>query len=443
MKVSENGRYIKDDNGGAFFYLADTAWKLFFETSYDEAKRYLANRKEKGFTVIMPVLLCEYKGIHIRDIRTRSGIPPLSDIGNVVPNEDFFGFAEKIIEYGAGLGLAFALLPTWGQFVYNKRGPGYDSVIFDKEKIRRYGKYVSDRFARYPVIWVVGGDLPMVNDEVKEIWRNLAFGVREGRGGDKPITYHPTGFPESSSAHFHNEEWLSFNMHQTSTIHDYENYAMVREDYLKTPAKPVLDGETQYENSHESFSPPMVGRKVNSRQIRRSAYNSILSGACGHTYGCRDVWSFNRPEEGIRGDPLDVSLYWENAMDLEGSWQMGIMRSFFEKYRFNDLVPDFENKIIPHNYVKRGGPGANIPAAMEKNGKYCIAYVPDQMDIVITLSPLKGTKAELKWFNPRTGTFHFIGRCEGPEIRVPAPAYSGEDWILIAESLDCPAGTPR
>ena len=57
MKVSTNGRYIVDDEGDPFFYLADTAWALLYRPTREEVDLYLRNRRDKGFTVVMPVVL--------------------------------------------------------------------------------------------------------------------------------------------------------------------------------------------------------------------------------------------------------------------------------------------------------------------------------------------------------------------------------------------------
>ena len=41
MKVIPNGRYLVDDEGNPFFYLADTAWALFYKTTRGSADLYL------------------------------------------------------------------------------------------------------------------------------------------------------------------------------------------------------------------------------------------------------------------------------------------------------------------------------------------------------------------------------------------------------------------
>ena len=60
----------------------------------------------------------------------------------------------------------------------------------------------------------MGGDRNIANDEVLEIWRAMAAGIKKGDEGKHLITYHPRG-NSSSSKSLHNEEWLDFNMYQS------------------------------------------------------------------------------------------------------------------------------------------------------------------------------------------------------------------------------------
>ena len=52
LKVSENGHYLEHEDGTAFFWLGDTAWRLA-SLKPEDIKRYLINRKEKGFNIIL------------------------------------------------------------------------------------------------------------------------------------------------------------------------------------------------------------------------------------------------------------------------------------------------------------------------------------------------------------------------------------------------------
>ena len=63
LSVSSNHRYLVDEQGRPFFYLADTAWELFHRLTREEADMYLDDRARKGFTAIQAVAIAELDGI--------------------------------------------------------------------------------------------------------------------------------------------------------------------------------------------------------------------------------------------------------------------------------------------------------------------------------------------------------------------------------------------
>ena len=52
VKVSENGRYIVDQNDHPVFWLGTTQWQIFREYNLDEARTIIENVKSKGFVFI-------------------------------------------------------------------------------------------------------------------------------------------------------------------------------------------------------------------------------------------------------------------------------------------------------------------------------------------------------------------------------------------------------
>jgi hypothetical protein len=52
LKVSDNGRFLIQQDGRPFFWLGDTAWELFHRLSREDGDHYLKDRAAKGFTVI-------------------------------------------------------------------------------------------------------------------------------------------------------------------------------------------------------------------------------------------------------------------------------------------------------------------------------------------------------------------------------------------------------
>jgi hypothetical protein len=258
----------------------------------------------------------------------------------------------------------------------------------------------------------------------------MAEGLDAGDGGRNPMTYHPCGV-YSSSAFFHDEPWLDFNMMQTTTRWDLDNYALILADYGREPVKPVLDGETRYEDSYERFGAvPRHGRRIPAHQVRKAAYNAMLSGAAGHTYGCRDVWFFHVPT----GEPArkDVKTHWRQAMDFPGAWQMGHLRSLLTRYPWHGLVPDGQGQIVVHGC---GSGGTYTPAARAADGAFLLIYVPERMPVWVD-TRLPGSEAvTVRWFDPRTGQYRWDSRrpvAAAERFDTPNDG-CGPDWVLVVE----------
>ena len=91
LMVSENKRFLQFQDGTPFFYLGDTGWELFHRLTYDEAEKYLENRRQKGFTVIQAVILAELDGLNTPN---RNGERPFINNDPTKPNEKYFLFVE-------------------------------------------------------------------------------------------------------------------------------------------------------------------------------------------------------------------------------------------------------------------------------------------------------------------------------------------------------------
>jgi hypothetical protein len=453
VRVSANRRHLVHD-GRPFFYLADTAWKLLTGPTEEEARHYLRVRREQGFTVIMPVLATE---------RTRGEEAERSaflDDDPDRPDEAFFARVDRLVEYANRLGLWMALLPAWGSYV---GGNERDRPVLDPENARRYGAYLGRRYGERDVIWVIGGDRRVGSEREAAVWRALARGVREGDGGEHVMTFHPPGLQGGghSSRWFHEEEWLDFNLLQTGVRFLEEDLCgHYLADYNRQPPKPFLDGETRYENSHRNFSLPRpMGPKITAYHVRQAAYYAMLCGAAGHTYGCRDVWSFYVPSDAPPTRCVDTD--WRQALHLPGARQLRHWRALFEGLPWYRLVPDQPDlahreggapgsrgagrwaqafgqqtgsgRLLTHG-AWDGTANLSTPAALAEDGSVALVYLPLPMPVWIDLTQIAGDAVEAIWFDPRTGEERYVGRYTEraePVRFFPPGDESAPDWALV------------
>jgi hypothetical protein len=282
LQITPNRRFLQYADGTPFFYLGDTAWELFHRLTLAEADRYLTNRAAKGFTVIQAVALAELEGLTTPNA---NGDIPFHDQDPTRPNEAYFRHVDAIVARANELGLFIGLLPTWG--AYWRQSGWNANPIFTPESAYSYGQFLGERYRDSGLIWILGGDRNVTNDEELAIITSLAAGLTAGDGGSHLKTFHPIG-PGRSAELFPDAAWLDFHMCQSSHgAHDHDNGLFIEADYALTPIKPTLDGEPRYETIPVGFYFQNYNRydRFDAYDVRQAAYWALLAGACGHTYG--------------------------------------------------------------------------------------------------------------------------------------------------------------
>ena len=434
LKVSDNKRFLVTTNGKPFFYLGDTAWELFHRLNREEADRYLKNRADKGFTVIQAVALAELDGVNTPNAY---GYRPLLNNDPTTPDvkegaaNDYWDQVDYIVKKAEALGLYIGFLPTWGDKWNRGRGAGPE--IFNLNNAETYSAWLGKRYKDAPnIIWILGGDRALETETHKEIIRAMARGLRKGDGGAHLMTLHPRG-GEGSSAHFHNDDWLDFNMRQNGHVPEFNpRYENTRVDYDRTPIKPVIDGEPIYEDHPISFNAKLLGHSV-AADVRRPLYWDLFTGACGHTYGHHSVWQMWQPGRPPINNPL---MPWFEAIDQPGAAQMQHGRHLIESRPFLTRIPD--DSVIVTADPASSVPGAGAKryvATRDSEGSYAMVYVPTGRPFKVKMDKITGGKVKAWWFNPRTGKATLIGEFANAGERQFMPPEPGEnlDWVLVLD----------
>jgi hypothetical protein len=424
LKVSDNQRFLVYEDGSPFFYLGDTAWELFHRLNREEADQYLQNRAEKGFTVIQAVALAQLGGLNDPN---PYGHTPLRNNDPTRPNNDYFDHVDYIVNKANELGLIVGILPTWGSKW--KEGRGEESGIFTPENARTYGQWLGERYRDADLIWILGGDENIQQQEEADIITAMAEGLREGDGGAHLITYHPRG-PGLSSDFFHDAEWLDFNMFQSShAARDHDNGLYTRNDYQLKPVKPTLDGEPRYEGIVVGFyfQDAQKDLRFDDYDARQAAYWSLLEGACGHTYGHNSIWQMWAPG---RTPVLGAQSPWYEALDHAGSFQMRHVRNLFESRPYQTLEPRPDFLL--------DGPmsgGAKVKVARARDGSFAFVYSPRGEQFTIDQAMINSDEVRAYWYDPRYGTSSFIheGDNTGPQTFTPPSSGRGQDWMLVLD----------
>jgi hypothetical protein len=432
LKISANKRFFSTADGKPFFWLGDTGWLLFIKCKREDALQYLDDRKQKGYNVIQVMLVHDINlgvnaygdsSLHNKDV-SKPVITP--DKSFEKPAEyDFWDHVDYIIDEAAKRGIYMALVPVWGGNIKHV------SVV----QAKTYAAFLANRYKnKSNIIWLNGGDIK--GGDALDKWNAIG---RTIRSIDKNhlITFHPRG-RNSSSAWFHNESWMDFNMFQSGhrsyvqdtssneTLHYGEdNWKYVNDDYKLKPVKPTFDGEPSYEDIpyglHEANQPYWKDY-----EIRRYAYWSVFAGACGFTYGHNSVMQFYTP--GDSGISFFPKIKWQDGLKAQGAGQMQHLKKLILSKGYYERVPAQELVIDNGKRYER--------VAATKGKDYALFYVYNGRKFKIATNKLKFNTSKASWFNPRTGEKEIITEHKNTTINnydPPGEKENGNDWVLILE----------
>lgn len=421
--ISSNHRYLLKD-GNPFYWLGDTGWELFHRLTKEESDQYLKRRSSQGFTVIQAVVLAEMDGLHTPNA---NGDKPLIDDDPAKPNEAYFKQVDYVVDKANEYNLNIAMLPTWADKI-NKGTWGKGPEIFNTGNAKIYGKWIGNRYkSKTNIIWVLGGDRNPRDEKDVAIWNAMGEGIMEATNNKAIITYHPQPCDSGSATWFHHEAWLAFNMFQNGHCRDLDVYDKIQLAYNLQLAKPVIDGESLYEDHPVCFNAKDLG-KSSAYDVRKYAYLDVFAGAFGNTYGCHDIWQmYSSKYESVNG----AAILWQDAMNLPGANQMQYVRKLIESHPMLERVPD--QSLIEENNL---APSERIQAT--RGNDYAFIYTSEGKSFTVFLNKISGKTLHAYWYNPRDGKTSDTGNIknDGTKKFTPPSSGYGQDWVLVIDNAE-------
>ena len=436
VQASADGHFLETEYGEPFFWLGDTAWELFHRLNREEAARYFADRQEKRFTVIQAVVLAEFDGLNTPNAY---GERPLLDKDPTRPNGAYFAYVDELVQMAANHDLYVGLLPTWGDKVTQMWGVG--PMVFDRQNAHAYGRFLGERYRdQTNLIWILGGDRPPVrdDDDWRPVWRAMAAGIEEGTGGVTLMTYHPAGGPVSTAAWLQEETWLDIHMMQSGHNggRDVPVWDCITSDYARTPARPTLDGEPNYEDHPVSPWPtwdPTNGY-FRDHDVRKQLYRSVFAGGCGVTYGNHSIWQFACERHGAINH---AERDWSSALDRPGAAQVCHLRALMESRPYFTRVPDQSILVSAE-----GERAHHVRATRDRAGSYAFVYLPLALPVTVKLEVISGDLVQAWWYVPCTGEAIAIDQFSAKGTKTFTPPGYHPDWVLVLDDAACDFSAP-
>jgi hypothetical protein len=409
LKVSDNKRYLVDQQGRPFFVMGDTPW-FIQKQKIEDVRMLMDDRIAKGFNTLFLELLDDAR-IPPIDAQGNTAFNPETDITK--PVEPFWAYAEQVLDEAEKRGLFVIHNSIWFG-----AGKGLWMHHVTPENCRVYGEFLAKRFARFRnVMWMHVADR---NPDAR-----LAASARELAGAFDRLAPHQLQTAHldhefASATYFNDDAWLDVNLAYTYGA----AYLHVLPEYQRSkPVRPVIFGETGYEdepNAIHLLPDAKQGDLWTPYRIRRNAWWGVLSGAPGYCAGTR-LWRWERN--------------WREVMHAASTRQAPYLLKAMEAGRWWRLAPDVKHEFITAGFGewKQADYAA---AALADDGSFAVVYVPSVRTFTVDLGRVSG-QAATRWFDPASGEFKRVdgspfanaGRIEfTPSARNSA---GQGDWALV------------
>ena len=430
LRVSTDHHHLEHEDGTPFFWLGDTWWMGLTQrlTWPDDFQRLAADRIAKGFTVIQ-IVAGLYPDMDWYDPRgmNEAGYPYDQELTQI--NPAYFDMADLRIQYLVRSGLMPCVVGCWGYFL----------SWIGVERMKKHWRYLIARWGAYPLTWCLAGEGTMPyylsktpeQDAItqKEGWTELGRYVRATDPMQRLVTIHAGGNGVGRD-NVVDDSVLDFDLLQTGHG-GYKSIpntmSMITAQVARVPAKPVVDGEVNYEGF-------LYG---NFDEVQRLAFwGCMLSGAAGHTYGANGIWQVNTREKPYGPSPHGNTWGnrpWDEAMRLPGSAQLSLGKHLLQRYAWWEFKPHQE--------------WVDPAAGPENPWRHYAAGIAGQVRVIYMFEQVWGRKVHIRhleqevhysacFVNPSTGQEYPLGEVspeadgswlvpQQPEVR---------DWVLLLTS---------
>lgn len=425
VSVESGKRVFITGKNEPFFWLGDTAWACPARAAWEDWVTYIDTRAGQGFNVIQINSLPQFdavKPVWKERKPFALGTDEQWDYDKI--NIDYFHHLDKMITYANEKGLIVAVVVLWFVHVPNSRldlqHAKHCTGRMTLDQAKKYAEFLVDLLKNREIVWIISGDDDYKGEGVKEFYNAVGKVIKEKDQYGHLITTHPAYM---SGEYFHEEDWLDFNMIQSShgDATQHNAYELVQEEWKRLPPKPVINAEPCYEGSKGWDT----GHIFDRRDVRKACWWSILSGSiAGITYGASGIWQW--AEVAKESEDLENKLKktWYEAIEYPGAIDLVRIKTFLTELPWWTLEPAQQlilNK--PKSYTAVGA---------SKSGDLLIAYLPEGEEIKLDISKISlGVNAHWYWYwwKAENGEKYEAKISDGQSIIIKAP--SNDDWIFV------------
>lgn len=424
LRVAASGAYLETVQGAPWLWLGDTAWNGALLSREDDWNAYLADRKQKGFSLIQFVVAAPWRTAPTN----REGMVAYSGREPINIHPEFFRRIDDRIDAVNAAGMVAMPVLLWALGDQNE-SPGQ----LPPEQAIRLANYMRARYGANVVVWCLGGDDNYTRREA--YWKQVGRAVF---GADRrhPVLTHPQGM-QWPWAPFADEGWLDVLGYQSGHGDDAGTLAWIHsgpvaQTWKQLAGRPIINLEPPYEGhiAYQSKQPHSA------YSVRRASWWSMMNApAAGLTYGGHGIWSWQE-EPGVprAHGGSGLAQPWHVAMQMPGSYDVGVLADFFRGLDWSKLRPAQELLV--------GQPGGNDPAKFVSackslDGRTAVLYLPVGGEVAVDRDELAPGKLTATLFDPRTGERTPLRSSE--KVIGPTPRTDDgntRDWVILLQVGD-------
>jgi hypothetical protein len=404
VKVSENSRYLVDQDGRPWMMNGDSPQCLSANLSVVDMDFFFANRAGHGFNAAWVNLLCGPYTHGRDDASTFDRIKPFTNDKDLsTPNPAYWERMDTMVDLAGKHGITLVLDPAeTGTFAEWLKDNG-------AEKSRAYGQFLGRRYRdELNIIWMLGNDY-REPDKYDEYVTALSKGIREA----DPAKLQTVELTDPVSTSYDDPSWPS--LIDLNAAYAYTpTYAIVRRAYIERPTKPVFMVESNYEYENNDGGPA-----ASDEGLRRQEYWTMTSGATGQLYGNKYTWGLEDTD-------------WKQHFDTPAVDQYTLMASFFGERAWQDLVPDLDDRFLTKGAGDAKTEGDVLDSelatdAVTPDGRLAVVYIPTSRTVEVDVSRLD-PNVKARWFDPTDGTYR---DAKAPYTTPGKNSAGDEDWVLV------------
>lgn len=409
LRVSDTRRYLTYADGTPFLWLGDTAWAACARASEEDWQRYVDDRASKGFSVVH---LAPVPRAWMKTETDSAGNPAFIGEDSAQWNPAYWQGFERKVQYANARGIVV--------FVVGIMGSAKDNP--DPARAGLFARNIAARLFGNSVVFSPAFDSDY---DVVGLMREVGEELRRATSAHLITNHFGTIRVEEN---LHAAEWLDFDMFQSGhngwrEADEQLRYVTERARrmplYLRQlmPAKPCVNGEAIYDGD------PAANRNqhANAFRARQAGYLSLLSGACGYSFGVAGIWDWGARDR--RGT-------WSKSISSVSSHQMAHLGRLFRSLEWWRLEPAHDLIV---NQAKEEW--ERMVLARSGSGDLALAYLPgnDVIEIDMTAFP---NSMSARWFSPVTGQY-----VAGPAVVSDARSHvfarpDDGDWVLLLEQVE-------